>query len=196
MLFIGRVALRVALPIWGFFVGFAFGAGLVAAWADESFLGTAFGWVLGLIFALIFAVLSYLYYWLAIVFAFGAFGFAIGSGIVTAIGIDWNWLAVLIGLAVGVVLGLVAAFANMPMFVMIVASSVAGAFGIVGGLMLLFGELNTSTFTRGDFAGAIDNSWVWTLIVVLFALAGILIQSVQHAILRSTVNEVWYAESV
>ena len=58
MLFAGRLVLRIVLPIWGFFAGFTFGAGLVAEFADERFLGTVLGWVLGLIFAVIFGVLS------------------------------------------------------------------------------------------------------------------------------------------
>ena len=102
--------LRLVLPIWGFFAGFAFGAGLVAELADERFLGTVLGWVLGLVFALIFAVFAYLYYAVAVILAMAAFGFAIGSGLVVALGIDWNWVAVLVGVAVGAVVGLVSVF--------------------------------------------------------------------------------------
>ena len=47
MLFAGQFVLRFVLPIWGFFAGFAFGAGLVAGLADERFLGTVLGWVWG-----------------------------------------------------------------------------------------------------------------------------------------------------
>src|SRR6187397_3558233 len=95
MLVAGQLVLRFVLPIWGFFAGFAFGAGLFAELADERFLGTVLGWVLGLVFAVIFALLAYLYYYVAIVLAMGAFGFAIGSGIIVAFGISWNWVAVL-----------------------------------------------------------------------------------------------------
>src|SRR3954465_8462547 len=96
MLLAGQFVLRLMLPIWGFFAGFAFGAGLVANLADERFLGTVLGWVLGFVFALIFAVFAYLYYAVAVVLVMAAFGFAIGSGVVVALGIDWNWLAVLV----------------------------------------------------------------------------------------------------
>jgi hypothetical protein len=99
MLVAGQFVLRLVIPIWGFVAGFAFGAGIVADLADERFLGTVLGWVLGLVFAVIFAVLAYLYYYVAIVLAMGAAGFAIGSGIVVAFGISWNWVAVLVGLA-------------------------------------------------------------------------------------------------
>ena len=69
MLFAGQFVLRLVIPIWGFFAGFAFGAGLVAGFADERFLGTVLGWVLGLVFAVVFAVLAYLYYYVAVVLA-------------------------------------------------------------------------------------------------------------------------------
>src|ERR1700752_3037332 len=103
LLLAGQFVLRIVLPIWGFFVGFAFGAGIVAGWADESFLGTVTGWILGLVFAVLFAVFAYLYFAVAVVLATAAIGFAIGSGLVVALGIDWNWVAVLVGLAVGLV---------------------------------------------------------------------------------------------
>src|SRR4051794_20530376 len=131
MLTAGQFVLRLLIPIWGFFAGFAFGAGLVADLADERFLGTVLGWVLGLVFALIFAILAYLYYYVAIVLAMGAFGFAIGSGLIIALGIDWNWVAVLAGLAAGLILGLVSIFANLPMIVLVIVSSFAGAVGVV-----------------------------------------------------------------
>jgi hypothetical protein len=195
MLFAGQFVLRLVIPIWGFFAGFAFGAGLVAELADERFLGTVLGWVLGLVFALIFAVLAYLYYYVAVTLAMGAFGFAIGSGLVVALGIAWNWVAVLVGLVIGVVFGLVSIFANMPMIVLVVFSSFAGAVGVVGGLMLLVGSLNSADFTRGDFTDTVENGWAWSLLVLVLAFAGIFIQARQRVLMRRTVQEAWFTES-
>src|SRR4051794_37962419 len=158
MLLAGQLVLRLVIPIWGFFAGFAFGAGLVAGLADERFLGTVLGWVLGLVFGGVFAVLAYLYYYVAVVLATGAFGFAIGSGFVVALGIDWNWVAVVVGLVVGVIVGLVSIFANLPMIVLVVLSSFAGAVGVVGGVMLLVGSLNSADFTNTDFTNTVHNS--------------------------------------
>ena len=195
MLLAGQFVLRLMLPIWGFFAGFAFGAGLVADLADERFLGTVLGWVLGLVFALVFAVLAYLYYYVAVVLAMGAFGFAIGSSLVVGLGIDWNWLAVLVGLVVGVIIGLVSVFADMPMIVLVIFSSFAGAAGVVGGLMLWVGSLNSADFTSGDFTNTVDNAWGWSLLLLVLAFGGILIQARQRAIMQRTVQEVWYAEA-
>ncbi len=195
MLFAGQLVLRFVLPIWGFFAGFAFGAGLVAGFADERFLGTVLGWVLGLVFALIFAVLAYLFYAVAVILAMAGFGFAIGAGIVVALGIDWNWVAVLVGVAVGAVVGLVSVFTNMPMIVLVVFSSVAGAVGVVGGLMLLVGSLDSSDFTQAAFNEAVQDGWGWYLTLVVLAVLGIVAQARQAAAMRRTVQEVWYAES-
>ncbi len=190
----GQFVLRFVIPIWGFFAGFAFGAGIVAEFADEHFLGTVLGWVLGLVFAVIFAVLAYVYYYVAIVIAMGAAGFAIGSGIIVALGISWNWVAVLVGLAFGLVLGLVSAFANVPMMVLVVVGSIAGAIGVTGGLMLLVGSLNSADFSRGDFTDSVSNNLGWSLLLLVLAIGGIVIQARQRALMRQSIRETWYVE--
>ncbi len=196
MLLAGQFVLRLVIPIWGFFAGFAFGAGLVAGFADEHFLGTVLGWVLGLVFAVVFAVLAYLYYYVAITIAMGAFGFAIGSGLVVALGISWSWLAVLVGVVVGLVIALASILTNMPMIVLVIFGSLAGAVGVVGGLMLLVGSLNSTDFSRGDFADTVSNSWAWALLLLALALAGVFIQASQRALMRQNIQEVWYAEAL
>ena len=195
LLLAGQFVLRLVIPIWGFFAGFAFGAGLVADLAGERFLGTVLGWVLGLVFAVVFAVLAYLYYYVAITLAMAAFGFAIGSGLVVALGIDWNWVAVLVGTVVGLILGLVSILANMPAIVLVVFSSFAGAVGVVGGLMLLVGSLNSADFTKGDVTNTVEKGWAWSLLVLALALVGIFNQVRQRAVLRRTIHDTWYAET-
>ena len=195
MLVAGQFVLRFVIPIWGFFAGFAFGAGLVAGISDVRFLSTALGWVLGLVFAVVFALLAYLYYYVAIVLAMGAAGFAIGSGLIVALGITWNWLAVLVGLAVGLVLGLVSVFTNVPMMLLVVVGSIAGAVGVTGGLMLIVGSLNSSDFSRGDFTDRVSGSFGWTLLFLVLALAGIVIQGMQRALRSQTIQEAWYVEA-
>ena len=195
MLVAGQFVLRFVIPVWGFFAGFAFGAGLFAELADESFLGTALGWVSGFVFAVIFAVLAYLYYAVAVILAMAAFGFAIGSGLVVALGIDWSWVAVLVGVAVGAVFGLLAVVGNMPMVVLAVASSLAGAVSVVAGLMLLLGTLNSADFTQGSFSSAVDAGWGWYVLLLVLAVIGFIVQTRQRVEVRRTVNEAWLAEA-
>ena len=102
----------------------------------STFSGTVLGWALGLLFAVIFAVLAYIFYWIGVVIAMGAAGFAIGSGIILAFGFDWDWVAALVGLALGNVFGLVSALANVPMIVLVPSAPIAGAVGVTGVVML------------------------------------------------------------
>ena len=129
----GQFVLRLVIPIWGFFAGFAFG-------------------------------------------------------------IDWNWVAVLVGLALGLVFGLIAVFANVPMIMLVIIGSIAGAVGVTGGFMLLVGALDSSDFSRGDFTDTVSNSFGWSLLFLVLAVGGIAIQAFQRALMRQTVRETWYAE--
>lgn len=195
MLFAGQFVLRLILPIWGFLAGFAAGAGLVADLADERFLGTVFGWILGLVLGLVLAILAYFFFAVAVILAMASFGFAIGSGLVVAIGIDWNWVAVLVGLLVGAIVGLASIFLDMPMIVLIVIGSIAGAVTVVGGLMLLTGSLNSADFTRATFTESVKDSWGWWLTLVVLALLGIIIQARQRAVMRRTIHAYWATET-
>ena len=194
MLFAGQFVLRFVLPIWGFFAGFAFGSGLFAALADERVLGTVLGWASGLVFALIFAVLAYLYYAVAVIIAMAAFGFAIGAGLVVALGIDWNWVAILVGLVVGAILGVISVFANMPMIVLALVSSLAGAASVVGGFMLVFGSLNSADFTQAAIMDGLKGSWGWSLMLLVLAIVGFVAQTRSRVNRRRTISEAWYVE--
>lgn len=196
MLFAGQLVLRLVIPIWGFFAGFAVGAGIFAELADERFLGTVLGWISGLVLAIVFALLAYFFFAVAVVLAMTAFGYAIGAGLVVALGIDWNWIAVLVGAGIGAVFGLLSIFGNMPMIVLAVVSALAGAVAVVGGLMLLVGTLNSDDFTQGSFSSAVETSWFWWVLLFALALIGIVSQTRQRVEMRRTIRESWYvAES-
>jgi hypothetical protein len=42
-----------------------------------------------------------------VILAMAAFGYAIGAGLIVALGIDWSWVAVLLGVVVGAIFGIV-----------------------------------------------------------------------------------------
>ena len=68
--------------------------------------------------------------------------------------------------------------------------------GVVSGLMLLVGSLNSSDFTRGAFTDAVEDNWFWYLLVVLLAVVGMVAQGQAAIRMRRTVRQVWYDESV
>lgn len=192
----GQFVMRIVFPIWGAFAGFAFGAGLVAGLSDEHFLGTVLGWVLGIVFAIVFAVLAYVFYAVGVILAMAAAGFALGSGLVVALGIDWSWIAVLVGIAVGAVLGIAAVVLDLPSVALIVFTAFAGAVGVTGGLMLLTGDLNSDEFTRSAFTDQIHDSWGWYVVLVVVGVFGALAQGRQAIALRRSLSQTWVAVAV
>ena len=62
------------------------------------------------------------------------------------------------------------------MIVLVIVGSVAGAVGVTGGLMLLVGSLNSADFSRGDFTDTVSNSFGWSLLLLVLAIGGIVIQ--------------------
>ena len=77
--FWGYFAMRIVIPIWGFFAGFMLGAGATSLFDNSEFLSTVLGWVLGFFIGLLFAVIAYLFYEIAIVLAFASIGFTFGA---------------------------------------------------------------------------------------------------------------------
>lgn len=190
-LFSGRLWLRIAFPIWGAFAGFAFGAGLVSEIGDDRFLGTVLGWMVGLVAAVICAVLAYSFYAIAVVIVMTSIGFTIGSGLIVALGIDWNWVAVLAGVLVGAVLCVGAILADLPMFIVTAVSAIAGAIGVVGGLMLLFGAMDTADFGDGAFVDKVKDDWWWYVLFLVLALVGLVSQMRDAAAMKRSLRAMW-----
>jgi hypothetical protein len=85
---------------------------------------------------------------------------------------------------------------NVPMILLVVVGSIAGAVGVTGGLMLLVGSLNSADFSRGDFTDTVSNNFGWFLLLFALAIGGIVFQARQRALMRQSIHEVWYAETL
>ncbi len=189
--FRGQVVLRFVIPIWGAFAGFSLGAGLVASITGDRFLGTVLGWSLGLVLALVFAIFAYLYYAVGVVIAMASIGFALGASLIVALGVDWNWVIILVGIAFGALLAAAAIVTDLPMLLLILLSAIGGASVAVTGLMLLFGVVNSADFADDTYTSRIHDDWWWYLLFLVLAIAGALSQSRDAAALRRSMRESW-----
>ena len=175
--FAGNRAFRIVIPIWGAFVGFATGAGVVAALTGDAVLAKPLGWLLGLVLAVLFAVLAYAFYAIAVVLALSSLGFLLGSALMVGIGVTWSWVIILTSLVIAIAFALVAIATNFPRILLIVVSAVAGATAIVGGLMLLVGAVDSTDLTRGDVVARIDDDLGWWLAYTVLVVVGVVAQS-------------------
>src|SRR5215204_4545908 len=112
--FRGYFAMRIIIPIWGAFAGFVLGAGLVSTAGDE-FLSTALSWIVGIAVGLVFGLIAYIYYSVAVIIGMTAIGFVLGTTLMAALGVTWSWLVILVGVVGAVMLAITAIIGDMPM---------------------------------------------------------------------------------
>ena len=191
--FRGYLAMRIIIPIWGAFAGFLLGAGFVDATSDDRFLRSVLGWIVGVAVAILFALIAYFYYEVSVVLAMAAIGFAVGTSAMVALGVSWSWLVVVVGVLAGGALAVVAVIADLPMFLLTLLTSLAGASAAVFGLMLLFGVIDTADLDSATTTERLDDDWWWYAVYAAVAIAGIVVQIRHTERLRATMREQWVA---
>jgi len=165
------------LPIWGLFTGFMAGAGATAVLLGEGFLASTLGIVVGVVVAIVFALLSYFYWWGAVTVVAGVLGYGIAHWLLVAIGFSSTGLvATIIALAAGAVVAVVAFIANAPKYAAIVLTAAAGAAWLVAGIALFLGVIKTTTLSAGSLAAIYTQGWVWIGIWAVATAAGIVAQ--------------------
>jgi hypothetical protein len=174
--FAGYRFFLILLPIAGFVFGFALGAQMVQAIFLDGFLATVAGWVVGFAVALLFAVLSYVFYGAAVAFLGAALGYALATGLLMAFGLDFGFLVWLVGLLTAVVFGAGALLLNVPKWLVIVATALLGAGVIVGTFLILVGGLSPAELAQNPVRYALRSSPAWALLYLAVAGLGLLAQ--------------------
>ena len=191
--FRGYFAMRIIIPIWGAFAGFVLGAGLVSTGGDE-FLSTALSWIVGIAVALVFGLIAYLYYAVAVIIGMTAIGFVLGTTLMAALGVTWSWLIILVGVITAVVLAFIAIVGDMPMVLLTLLTALAGASAVTTGLMLLFGVIDTDGFDSTMTTESAADDWWWYAIFIGLAIAGIITQLRENDLQQSTLRAAWSGE--
>ena len=166
----------ILLPIWGFFFGFGLGAQTLQVLFGVGMMATVTSWVVGFIVGAIFAVLSYLFYMVAVALLSGSFGYGLTVGLLTAIGMNFGFLVWGIGLVVGVALAVVVIMFNIQKYAIIVITAVGGTSAIIFTLLAIFGNVTLVELLLGPVRLAIANSFWWLLFFLVVAGAGIVVQ--------------------
>jgi hypothetical protein len=173
--FYGFKAFIILLPIWAFLVGFAAGASWLQELFGEGFFATVTSWVGGLVVGVVLAVLSYFWYYAAVVIVGGALGYTLGAGFMGALGFD-GILAIGVGLVVGAILAIITIVLAVPAWLIVVLSAVGGAVAAVNGVLILFGRIQLEDISSGLGEGLLKDPIIATIGVILIAVAGIVYQ--------------------
>jgi hypothetical protein len=180
----------ILLPVFGGVTGFFVGARVMQDIFGTGFLSTTVSWIVGIVVAVVFALLAwYVWYAGAIIMA-GAVGASLFSGILHALFPDpWGAVLLIVALIGALVFAVGALMLNLPIYIVIVNSALAGASLAIAGLLTIFGTIEVTELANGATLAVVNEtklghaSWLWVLAWIVLAGAGIYYQ------LRS-VNEI------
>jgi hypothetical protein len=167
------------LPIWGFFFGFGLGAQTVQVFTSGGFLGDVTSWVVGFFVGVVFAVLSYLIYFIGVALFAASLGYALGTGLMSLIGIDFSLLVWIVGIVGAIVLAGVTILFNLQKWVIIITTAFGGSAVIVATLLAIFGVIEVGDGVNAVKAAVSDSFW-WLLFLLVLWVLGILAQGYQN----------------
>jgi hypothetical protein len=176
--FAGYRFFLVMLPIWGFFAGFWIGAMGTSMLLGGGFLGTTITLVVGVVVGIIAAILSYFFYMAGVVLVSAAFGGMLASAIMGALGFDPGLITTIVIIISAIVAAGLTLLLNLQKLVIIVFTAIAGAALIVVGVMVLFGQITPAELQAGGgfLRPIFEGSWLWGLVALALAAAGVVVQ--------------------
>jgi Domain of unknown function (DUF4203) len=166
----------ILLPIYGFFFGLSFGAHSVQALFGDGFLSTTTSWVVGFFVALLFAVLSYLFWVAAVAIAAGSLGYALVAGLFSLFMDDLGIVIWIVGVVVGIAFAFAALALNLQKAIVIVTTALLGAWAIIGTFILLFTSASPEQIADGGVKMVLDDHPLWLIMFAVVAALGMLFQ--------------------
>jgi hypothetical protein len=171
---------RLLLPIWAFFVGAGGVTAVVSGLFGQNFFSTALACIPAVLVGLVFAVLSYLWFSLAVLFWAGTVGFTLFAGLLSALGINGWFILLVAGIVGAIAFVVLAQRTELKKFLPIFLTAGAGATMLLSAVLLLFGrpleELNWGT-VYGPLASGATGSFLSIVLWLVLTGIGIGLQS-------------------
>jgi hypothetical protein len=174
--FVGIQLFFFMLPIIGLVTGFYVGAELVAALFGDGFLATATGWIVGIVVGLLFAFVARLWWYAGVLISSGVVGSVLLTGIAHTLGVESGVALFVVALIGAILFIFVTLTLNLPVYMVIWNTALSGAVIAVSGAMLVFNRIERSDLEYGTAVAAIEESWVWVLVMIAVAAVGIVRQ--------------------
>lgn len=172
--FYGLKVFTILLPVWAFFFGLLTGAQWAQDLFGEGLFTTVLSWGIGLVFGIVLAVISYLWYYAAVTIAGGALGYMLGVGFMDWLGIDAQILGLIVGLVVGAVFAAATFLLGVPIWLIIWFSAISGSAAAVNGILIFLGRIKVDDLSSGVVNGLLTDSFIGVALwVVLAVVAGL-----------------------
>jgi hypothetical protein len=166
---LGVKLFRLLLPLIGLVTGVIVGFGGVQAVFGTGVISTTIAVVMAVVVGAIMALLSFMFYEIAIVILSMMLGVSFMTYLGVAIGLEnAGFVLFLLGLT-GAILGfLIAAGSNLSVSFIIVGTAMMGVAYVLAGILLLVGALSLDDLSNGGIIPSVvqtvDQSFLWLLV--------------------------------
>jgi hypothetical protein len=164
------------LPIWAFLSGFLAGASGVVNAMGEGFLASALGIGVGIFVGALVAVVALAFWWAGIIVLGITLGYALGAGVMDALGFGPGLITLVVSMTTAAVLGVAFFVLRMPRVFVIVLTAIGGAAMTVAGAMLLLDQVELARFAQGPLAVLRTAGPVAIIAAIALAVVGIIVQ--------------------
>jgi hypothetical protein len=181
--FLGLRFWFILLPVFGAVTGFFVGARVMQDIFGTGFLATTTSWIVGIIMAIVLALLSYFIWYAGAIIMVGAVGASLFSGVLHALFTNpWGWVLFIVALIGAIIFAVGALILNLPIYIIIVNSALIGAALAIAGLLTIFGTIEVEELANGAALAVVNEtklgnaSWLWVVAWIVLAAVGIFYQ--------------------
>jgi hypothetical protein len=178
---IGVKVFRLLLPIIGFVAGVMVGFGGVQAIFGTGVISTTIAVVMAVVVGVIMALLSFLFYEIAIMILSIMVGVSVMTYLGVAIGLEnAGFILFLLGLTGGIFGFMVAASSNLSVSFVIVVTSMLGVAYILAGILLVVGAISLDDISNvgiiPSVVNHVDQSFLWLLVWIAGTIVSMNVQ--------------------
>ena len=164
------------LPIFAFLTGFIAGSSAVVDAMGGTFLSGALGIGVGIFVGALVAVVSLAFWWAGIIVLGISLGYALGSGVMDALGFGPGLVTLVVSMTTAAVLGVAFFVLRMPRVIVIVLTAIGGAAMAVAGALILLNQVELVRLAAGPIGVVRSGGPVAIIAAIALAIVGIVVQ--------------------
>jgi hypothetical protein len=186
----GYATIRAIISLFGALVGFLLGSAVVAQVTHTVLFQSQASLIGGAIGAVVFGLLAFFVYKVAMIGGLAAIGFTLGTSAMVALHVDNRSASLVAGIIAALALAVVAWRLDLPGLILVILTVLTGASVTTLGTMLALGRVGPTSLGQASIAGVFNDGWGWYALYVGLLVLGIVSQR-RYLKVRSPVRTKW-----
>ena len=190
----GYATIRAIISLFGALVGFVLGSAVVAQVTHTTLFQSQSSLIGGAIGAIVFGLLAFFVYKVAMIGGLAAIGFTLASSVVVALHNDTPAASLIAGIIGAFALGIVAWRLDLPGLILVILTVFTGASVTTLGTMLALGKVGPTSLGQATITAVFADGWGWYALYVGLVALGFVAQW-RYLKVRNPVSTKWGRKS-